>query len=279
MPGGCHKIGIAFYPTYALSVVEGFFEYGGARLFYKKFGRGEPVLIVHGMMSNHTHTEGFGRMLARAGFSPILIDLPFHGKSEGAILTIGGLLKAVEGLVHNMGIEEYHCIGHSLGSLICSSLARLDPYARSLCAIAPVVSDIRPAEFTFKAYLGNILEGDFSHKGLVRRLCEESVSPGVSQEEVDRIFTKHTRTSHATAIHDIILALQINCGTNLRYLRKPLMVIAGRHDPLAPPDEVKKFLPEHAKFVVLNKGHVDMKPEDLIVRGKNVLVEFLKSAR
>lgn len=277
MSSGFNKIGIAFYLPSAFFMVEGFFEYGGARLFYKKFGRGEPVLLVHGMMSNHTYIEGFGRMLASRGFSPILIDLPFHGRSEGAIWTIGGLLNAVEGLVHNLGVEEYHCIGHSLGSLICSSLARLDSQVKSLCTIAPVVSDIRPAEFVIGNYLRNIVKGDFSHKGLIRRLCENSVSPNVPQKDLDKLFWNHTKTSAATVIHDIILALQINCGTNLRYLQKPLLVIVGKHDPLAPPKEVKKFLPEHAKCVVLNRGHVDMKPEDLIVRGKNVLVEFLKS--
>ena len=259
--------------------MEGFFRFGGARLYYEKLGRGEPVLMVPGMMSNHHHIEAPARILAKKGFSPIIIDLPLHGNSSGTIWTVGGLLNAIQKLVRGLGVKEYHCLGHSLGSIICSALVRVDPHVKSFCAVAPVVSDIRPAQFTIGNYIGNILEGDFSHKGLIRRLYKKSAAPGTRLVNLDKLVENRSRTSAATAIHDIVLALQVSCGFNLKYCRKPLMVVVGKYDPLAPPKDIKKFLPEHAKFVVLKKGHVDMMPRDFVVDGKHIIAEFFKSVR
>ncbi|MDN5763212.1 MAG: alpha/beta fold hydrolase [Microlunatus sp.] len=76
-----------------------------------------PILLVHGIVDNHTIFAPLERALRRRGFT----DLPsfdYGVLTSDVRETAGRLATAVERLVAESGYEKVHVIGHSLGGLI-----------------------------------------------------------------------------------------------------------------------------------------------------------------
>ena len=55
-----------------------FFKFGGCDIFYKVQGKGESVLLIHGMLNDHRRLDDFSDDLIKAGFNTVLVDLPRH---------------------------------------------------------------------------------------------------------------------------------------------------------------------------------------------------------
>ena len=70
---------------------------------------------------------------------------------------------------------------------------------------------------------------------------------------------------------------KINCGLNLLYSNKPVMIVMGKFDAFSPWKDLDKFVSGLSKVVMVNKGHIDLVSKDLKRGKKNILVEFLKS--
>lgn len=91
----------------------------------KTFDAAKPtVILIHGVLGDHSVWVWQARYLANHGFNVLAIDLPGHGRSGGeapasveqAAWTIAALLDAV-------GCEKAALVGHSWGSLIAMEAA------------------------------------------------------------------------------------------------------------------------------------------------------------
>ena len=111
-------------------------EDGATVVLSNRPGEGPPVLVVHGISSNHRcwDLEG-GPSLAvalhRAGFDPWLLDLRGHGLAEhtpeGARQWRGGSVDdygrfdvpaAIRVIQEETGAEQVHYVGHSMGGMV-----------------------------------------------------------------------------------------------------------------------------------------------------------------
>jgi len=117
-----------------------FYEVQGAPLFCytgdKTFDAAKPtVVLIHGVLGDHSVWIWQARYLANHGFNVLSIDLPGHGRSGGeapasvqlAAATIAALLDAA-------GAQKAALVGHSWGSLIAMEAAvhlkgRISPLA------------------------------------------------------------------------------------------------------------------------------------------------------
>ncbi len=76
------------------------------------------VVLVHGAAMDGTVWRYQADALAREGFSPIAVDLPGHGDSEGdPSVTIKGYAGWLLAYLSVLG-EPVHLVGHSLGALV-----------------------------------------------------------------------------------------------------------------------------------------------------------------
>ncbi len=263
--------------SWCIFLVDKFFKFGGCKLFYEVKGKGEPVLIIHGMLSNHERMNVFVPDLVKANFKTIVVDLPLHGKSTGVIVSVDGIVAALKSLMTYLGFERYHILGSSLGAGVGSVLARLDSRVESFVAMVPVVTDTKPVGFFFRTLFKTWIRGHFSKRSLFKALGEGIMSPHAKTKKIKARVDFFMNFKRRSVLYDVIWGSQINCGINIMYMDKPILVIVSKYDSLSPAKDIKQFLTSLTKVITVSKGHADLMPSDLKRNGKNVVVEFFKS--
>lgn len=76
-----------------------------------------PIVLVHGIVDNHTIFAPLERALRRRGFTD-LSSFDYGVLTSDVRATAADLAVAVERLIEESGAEKVHVIGHSLGGLI-----------------------------------------------------------------------------------------------------------------------------------------------------------------
>ncbi|HJV59413.1 MAG TPA: alpha/beta fold hydrolase [Albitalea sp.] len=98
---------------------------------------GRPVvLLVHGWAGSGLQMRRLGDALAEAGFDPVLLDFPGHGRSGGWRSTLPQFARALYGAASRLG-PLHAVVAHSLGALAAlHTAARGLPLGR-LVLLAP----------------------------------------------------------------------------------------------------------------------------------------------
>ena len=100
----------------------------GATIWYKKTGRGAPVLHIHGSAFGHRNFEKMTPLMAEH-FEVIDFDLPGYGESRGGpkMNSMADLADQVFELIRAIGLERVHLHGTSFGAMIGLTLAARHP--------------------------------------------------------------------------------------------------------------------------------------------------------
>ena len=112
----------------------------------KAFDTAKPVVVfIHGAQNDHSVWILQSRYLAHHGYAVLALDLPGHGKSDGAALgSVEAMADWLIALLNALHIESAALIGHSMGSLValetafrCAANGGPDRITRiALCATA-----------------------------------------------------------------------------------------------------------------------------------------------
>ena len=88
-------------------------------------GQGQPIVFVHGAGFNHSVWVMQARYFARHGYRVLAPDLPAHGGSQGPALTrIEDMADWLADFLRSIQVTGVVAVGHSLGSLVVTSLAQ-----------------------------------------------------------------------------------------------------------------------------------------------------------
>ena len=97
------------------------------QLFYKEYGDGKPVVILHGLFGFSDNWKSQAKVLANY-FRVIAVDLRNHGRSEWSDL------HSYESMAHDvietmdlLKLSQFHVIGHSMGGKVAMHLAQSHP--------------------------------------------------------------------------------------------------------------------------------------------------------
>jgi pimeloyl-ACP methyl ester carboxylesterase len=104
---------------------EGFVELpGGSRIFYRRSGKGEPVVLLHGIAHSSKAWERVIPSLADR-YEVIALDLPGCGRSDkpDTDYSLGTQAAAVRYVLDQLGLDLVTVIGHSLGGGVAMTLA------------------------------------------------------------------------------------------------------------------------------------------------------------
>lgn len=114
------------------------------KLFYREFGAGEPVVILHGLYGASDNWVKIAKEIAE-NYKVYLPDLRNHGQSPHShIFTIEEMKNDLLEFVLEHNLEKIVLIGHSLGGKISMDFASLYPYKIKKL----IVVDIAPRNYS-----------------------------------------------------------------------------------------------------------------------------------
>ncbi len=91
---------------------------GGETIWFKKTGKGAPLLQIHGSAFGHRNFEKMTPLMAES-FEVIDFDLPGYGESAGkSQSTMDGLAEVVFAFTQAAGLGRIHIHGTSFGAMI-----------------------------------------------------------------------------------------------------------------------------------------------------------------
>jgi len=93
------------------------------KLFFRRFGHGNPVVILHGLFGISDNWVTIGKRLAKE-FEVYILDLRNHGQSpHSGIFNFSALVQDLMEFTEENDLKEMILIGHSLGGIISMQFA------------------------------------------------------------------------------------------------------------------------------------------------------------
>lgn len=242
-------------------------------------GAGAPILLIHGFAADAAGWVPLEKALGDAQ-EIIRIDLPSHGRSPRLrIASFRDLARLVVDAIDDLGAEQLHLVGHSLGGAVATAVADIRPRRiASLTLIAP-------------AGLGPDIDGA-ALMGIARASRTESLAPWLRQLAADPGFVSDdfARAAMSSRKDQNLRAAQVDLagmlfpdGTQgfdliaaIGRVTAPLKIIWGRQDRILPWRHAL-HAPDAAGLHLLdNAGHIPhMERPDAVARA---LAENIRTA-
>lgn len=112
-------------------------------LFFREFGTGFPIVILHGLYGSSDNWVTFGRIMAQK-HRVILVDQRNHGHSpHTGTHTYPEMVNDLAWLLDELGIGQTHLLGHSMGGKVAMLFASDYPEKTASLTIA----DIAPVDY------------------------------------------------------------------------------------------------------------------------------------
>ena len=169
------KVLICFHFWHTPSVME---------LYFRKFGAGPPLIIVHGLYGSSDNWIRIGRSLGRH-FEVVIPDQRNHGRSPHSEQHNYELLRAdLLEFMDRQSIERAVLLGHSMGGKTVMFFAASYPDRIN----GLVVVDIAPRSYSFQP---GIQVPTTDHMHMIRALEKLDLSRIKKREEADRELSVH----------------------------------------------------------------------------------------
>ncbi|WP_421871130.1 alpha/beta fold hydrolase [Marinoscillum sp.] len=105
-----------------------FDSFDGTKIAYQDMGKGQPVILLHGFISNGTSWNGTAltKKLQDHGYRLIIPDLRGNGKSDRSHdpskYAEDAEIKDMVALANHLNLSEYRAVGYSRGSIVLAKL-------------------------------------------------------------------------------------------------------------------------------------------------------------
>lgn len=212
---------------------------GDLILYYLDLGSGYPLILIHGMGSDHTVWDGLLSILSK-NYRVISLDLRGHGlstKTPGPY-SIELFSNDLYQFLESLNIDQAHFIGHSMGGSILLEMALTHPEKiKSLTLISSFASVDLHLETTLKD-LKNI-PGQNGFKTFFDTCLQLTYTPDFIRENRE-LFSKigddMAQIISIPALQDTIDAcLKVDLIDSLESIKVPVLAIAGSDDNFTPP--------------------------------------------
>ncbi len=266
----------------------------GHRIAHATFGRGEPVVLIHGTPSSSFIWRNVVPKLVEAGQKVHVFDLLGYGASErpfdAAVDTsVSGQVPVLNGLMSHWGLESAHLVAHDIGGAVAQRFCLDHPaLTRTLTLIDTVSFDSWPSKRTreqMKAGLDTMVKAsDADHRAHFEEWLlstvehKQAFAAGPLQTYVELIsgpIGQGSLFQHQVAHYDHKHTMEISdrLGT-LSAL--PVQIIWGENDAWQVVDWAYRLhgaIPGSALHVLPQCGHFAM--EDQPNRISELIVSFV----
>lgn len=158
------------------------------QLHFKELGRGEPLVMLHGLFGSSDNWMGVAPRLAGT-FHVFALDLRNHGRSPHSDeMSYSLMAQDVTDLLDSLGLRDVFLLGHSMGGKTAMQLALQQPdRIRKLVVVDMAPRVYKPVhEPIFAALLGLNLESFHAIKEI-----EEALAPTIPGLALRRFLLKN----------------------------------------------------------------------------------------
>lgn len=249
----------------------------GQRVHVERYGQhGPPILLIHGFCASTYCFRHLAPQLAR-DHRVFAIDLNGFGYTQRPgdpeAYNLDGQARLVIETAKQLKLDRVHLVGHSFGAVVALRAAELDPQRCDrlvlTCPAAsvglPLVMRFTPTRYLLYPFVRLQLSSPEGFRATARNAFHQPGLPTLEDSEVCRNLL--LVEGFTDAYHGFGHAIDPKPGKQLpagENLRKPILVIAGRHDRIIPLDLVRSTTRHlhHPELVILeNSGHAAMEEE------------------
>lgn len=242
-----------------------------AKLFYEDTGAGTPLLLLHGLTSNHAM---FYREIEffKKKYRVLALDARGHGESDRPeSYSLDDHIADAVALINHLKLETLHIIGVSMGSYIAQGVAiALPERVKKLVLVATKSS----GEQSSMDDLFDRHEDAFRGLSLVGKLDKSSEFMFHNQEKVAEWLRKTAEKSDGLTGREQATASaalkNFDFRSELGKIQAETLVISGTYDGLNPPDKGKEtalLIPDATYMEFKRSGHAPNVEQDRLFLG------------
>jgi esterase len=235
------------------------------KLFFRRFGQGNPLIILHGLFGISDNWVTIGKRLAK-GFDVYIPDLRNHGQSPHSnIFNFPALAEDIVEFTEENKLDDIILIGHSLGGLISMQFALQNPYAVKKI----IVVDISLRKYRnyndHQQLIDAMMSVDFSsahrRSDVEKQLMKTIKSPRLSQFLLKNVYWRNKDSLdwrlNLTALNENLPLIFDNLSDEKQFPGSVLFIRGGLSDYIVDEDldEILKKFPRAELSTVPNATH------------------------
>ena len=215
------------------------------KLFYRRYGEGRPVIILHGLFGLSDNWVSVGKRIAKQ-FAVYIPDMRNHGQSaHGPTMNYAAMTGDILEFVTELNLENVILIGHSMGGKVAMDFALDYPGLTNQL----VVIDISPRRYPARSIHSDIINAMLSinlQQITSRSQVEVLLQNEIPDKRIRQFILKNLyyRTPLTLAwhpnlevIHDNIDLIFDGIPTGRRFTKPSLFVRGGLSDYITAGDE------------------------------------------
>ncbi|MFS0575010.1 alpha/beta hydrolase [Sporosarcina sp. 179-K 3D1 HS] len=254
------------------------FQHNGVNLYYEDTGDGQPILMLHGLTSNH---ESFRPEIEalKKDYRVIAPDARGHGASDRMPhFTLDDHIEDILALIDHLQLPSIRLLGVSMGSYIAQGVAVQIP--ERVKKLVLVVTKSHGSESSLVQLLDRHAE-EMKGLSLPEKLIHASRYMYYNETAVNNRLHETAKHSRQLTVDEQKIASQALMGFDFRKelhrITAETLVISGTHDGLNPPaygQETAELIPNATYMEFKLSGHAPNVEQPCLFM--EIIEDFLK---
>ena len=222
---------------------------------YLTAGKGNPIVILHGLMGGLGNFESFISHFPRAGFQVFMPELPIYTAS---ILdtNVKFFANYINKFINQMGLKHVILVGNSLGGHVALLHSKLFPKATKALVLTG-------SSGLYENSMGDTYPKRGDYEFIKKKTQNVFYSPKIATKEiVDEVFESVNNRNKVIKILAMAKsAIRHNMSKDLPKINVPVALVWGKNDSVTPPKVAREFhqlLPDSSLFWIDKCGHAPM---------------------
>ncbi len=233
-------------------------------LFYNKIGKGQPIIIIHGLLGSSNNWTTFAHSLSE-NFACYLIDLRNHGKSfHNDEFNFHVMAQDIINFITEKNISQPIILGHSLGGKLAMYFAQYYDNLINKLIIVDILPDALPLD-----RFGNLFHHllslnllDYKSRTAIDQALQKFIDLSSFRQFIMKNIGRDKEGKFTWKINLPVIAKSIPMLSEKILFKKqiiiPTLFIRGALSPYIPEDKIdyaKKMFPHLILSTIAEAGH------------------------